>query len=105
MGFVASLHCYGMSAQRHGFIAVDSASMLPQRRVCQLALKLQGFCCRGCVVCSGAGVSGVGAACDDHLAVVWAQGPPEPLNNTQQLAYTVRRAHWSSHTLYSSPIV
>jgi hypothetical protein len=31
-----------------------------------------------------------GAACAHQLAVVWARGPPEPLNNTQQLDYMVR---------------
>jgi hypothetical protein len=70
---------------------VDIESLLLQRSVC-LALKLKGFAVVA-VVCSGAGVSGVGAACEHQLAVVWAQGPPEPLNNTQQLAYMVSTAH------------
>jgi hypothetical protein len=41
---------------------------------------------------AGAGASGAAAACEQQLAVVWAEGTPEPLNNTQQLAYTVGRA-------------
>lgn len=50
------------------------------------------------VVHPGAGGDEVAAACEHQLAVVWAQGPPEPLQNTQQLSYTVRPGQAASLT-------